>query len=70
MSPDMLALIELLELKVKHVRPSSYQGTELILSWEPYRVVTVVGYKHFLVYSKHQFAGATYDGLGCWTLEV
>jgi len=68
--PDLSALIELLELEVEHMRPSSYQGVELVLGWEPYRVITVVGYKYFLVYSKHQFPGSTYDGLGCWTLEI
>lgn len=71
---DFMALLELLGLEPVMVRPSPYQGIELVLSWPPhYRCITTVGLGNegpIFCYSKHEFAGARYNGLGDWELQL
>jgi hypothetical protein len=69
---ELETLIELLEVEPIAVRASRYQGVELVLDWAPaYKVITVVRAAGKLYcYSKQQFLGARYDGLGTWELTI
>ena len=72
MEDDIQSLIDILGIQPVDVRPSSYQGVEIILSWEPYHCITMVGTGCYGIYcySKREFPGSSYNDMGDWELSL
>lgn len=70
---EFTAIIEMIGVLPIMIQKSIYEGYELVLKFNPgYRAITAVGIgsSSIYLYSKQEFDGATYDGMGTWDLTI